>query len=95
MAGGFGVGVYPEFPALSALSKEDQARIASWWAAFMNEIYKRDAAVIAGAANGKPFWSLSHVSVNRTYDVSGATLAQTANALGTLLSDLKNKGVTA
>lgn len=89
----YGNSDYPDLPQLKSINKDDLDTLKAWWGAFVNELHKRDSASFVGAANGRPFYNLTTVSINRDFDVSAATLAQTKVFLGTLASDLKNKGI--
>ena len=89
----YGNSDYPSLPELVSLSPTDLDLLRNWWGNFVNELHKRDSGSFVGAANGRPFYNLTTVSINRDFDVSAATLAQTKVFLGTLATDLKNKGI--
>lgn len=63
----------------------------------VQSLESRDSQTFFGSANkgGTSSWTLTSVSINRAFNPSTATLSETANALGTLLQDFKNKGIIA
>jgi len=64
------------------------------WSQLIRNLEQRDNQSNIQAASQQPY-VLSNVSVNRTYDVSAGQISVSvvANALGTLLQDLKLKGI--
>jgi hypothetical protein len=83
---------FPDPPELRSLSAED-ALAYRRWASELN----RSLALLAsrfGAANGAPLWGVSAPAAYpyRTLTTT-ATTAEVRDALGTLLVDLKAKGV--
>tara|TARA_R110000782_G_scaffold62919_1_gene129107 strand:- start:103 stop:390 length:288 start_codon:yes stop_codon:yes gene_type:complete len=64
------------------------------WAQLIRNLELRDNQSSIEAASQEPY-VISNVSVNRTYDVSVGQISVSvvANALGTLLQDLKLKGI--
>ena len=84
---------FPDPPRLESLSPADEQAFRRW-AAELNRTLSLISAQLS-AANRTPFWDVS-VSVypSRTLPL-GATAAQLQNALGTLVLDLKGKGLVA
>lgn len=83
---------FPDPPELRSLSPADTAAYRRW-AAELNATLNRMASQMGGAANGAPFWAVS-VSTYPTRSLAPtATTDDVRNALGTLLVDLKAKGV--
>ena len=39
------------------------------------------------------FYTVSNLTLDRAYDADSTTLAEVADVLGTLITDLKNKGI--
>jgi hypothetical protein len=64
------------------------------WSQLIRNLELRDNQSNIDAASQEPY-VISNVSVNRTYDVSVGqiSVSAVANALGTLLQDLKLKGI--
>ena len=64
------------------------------WSQLIRNLELRDNQSNIEAASQEPY-VISNVSVNRTYDVSAGQISVSvvANALGTLLQDLKLKGI--
>jgi hypothetical protein len=64
------------------------------WSQLIRNLELRDNQSNIEAASQEPY-VISNVSVNRTYDVSVGQISVSvvANALGTLLQDLKLKGI--
>lgn len=83
----------PEPPNLSGLSNQDATALRRW----MSEVNRQLTALLGTpqAANREPFWQVS-VSVypSRTLTPS-STLGQTIDVVGTLVKDLKDKGIVA
>lgn len=87
---------YPAFPDLKNMNPDDADALRQWWSNTINELDKAYAGAIIGAANGKPFYIVTGVSVNRTLDVATvSTTADLANFVGTLATDLQRKGILA
>lgn len=85
----------PRFPALSSLSPEDARALADWANELEREILFRLDGVAEGSANLSPFWSVSVSGYpNRTLP-AGASTAQIVDVVGTLVRDLKGKGIVA
>jgi len=60
----------------------------SVWAKWLNQI----VSVVNGLM-GSSTYTIANVTTLRTYDVNTATTTQLANTLGTLIADLKSKGL--
>jgi|TARA_R110000751_G_scaffold83262_1_gene167190 uncharacterized protein YfaP (DUF2135 family) len=80
---------YPGPPVNSS-----QTEMASVWSQLIRTLEMRDSMSNLAGASQEPY-IVSNVSVNRTYDVSAGQISVSvvANALGTLLQDLKLKGI--
>lgn len=79
---------YPSAPLTST------PEMKAAWSQLVRNLEQRDNQSNIQAASKEPY-VLSNVSVNRTYDVSAGQISVSvvANALGTLLQDLKLKGI--
>ena len=79
---------YPVAPAT------ESSEMKGTWAQLIRNLELRDNQSNIEAASQEPY-VLSNVSVNRTYDVNigEISVSVVANALGTLLQDLKLKGI--
>ena len=83
----------PDPPTLASLSPEDAEELRLW-AARVNQQVERLAGAIV-AANTSPFWAVAPtVYPSRTLGAS-PTLAELSDSFGTLVKDLKAKGVIA
>jgi hypothetical protein len=84
---------FPDPPRLTSLSPADTTAFRNW-ASELNRALALVASQLS-AANRSPFWDVS-VSVYPTRTLPlGATAAQIQDSLGTLILDLKGKGVVA
>ena len=84
---------FPDPPRLTSLSPADTQAFRNW-AAELNRALSLIAAQL-GSSNRSPFWDVS-VSVYPTRTLPlGATTDQLQETLGTLILDLKGKGVVA
>lgn len=83
----------PDPPNFSSLSPDDATAMRRW----MSEINRQLTTLLGTpqAANREPFWQVS-VSVypSRTLS-SSSTLGEAIDAVGTLVKDLKDKGIVA
>ena len=83
----------PDPPTLASLSPEDAEELRLWAARVNQQVERLAQAVVA--ANTSPFWTVAPtVYPARTLGAS-PTLAQLSDSFGTLVKDLKAKGVIA
>ena len=83
---------FPDPPELRSLSPGD-AQAYRRWASELNRSLSLMAAQLGGAANGPPFWDVSVGSYPTRTLTPTASHSDLRAALGTLLVDLKAKGV--
>lgn len=83
---------FPDPPDLRSLTPAD-AQAYRRWASELNRSLSLMASQLGGAANGPPFWNVSVGTYPTRTLTPAATAAQVRDALGTLLVDLKAKGV--
>ena len=85
---------YPNIP--DELKKHISLRgweiLDAWWGEVQNMMRLQNSKTIKGAASDAPY-ILSSVSVNRTFDTTSATDLYLSTRVGTLLNDLRNKGI--
>ncbi len=83
---------FPDPPSLASLSPADATKLRQW-AAELNRSLALLASTLS-AANGPPSWDVQTPAAYpyRTL-TTAATAAEVRDALGTLLVDLKGKGV--
>ena len=79
-------------PPLPRLQAGDPASVVSWANQLVASL-ERQIQRMNAAAGGK--WAVTDLTVNRTLDAGAATLAETSQALGTLITDLQAAGVIA
>jgi hypothetical protein len=82
---------YPRPPRIPGFTPEQQRVFEEFIGAFITELEGRDKSALFGPAN-KDTYFISNVSIQRNFDVSAATLADTKAVLGTLFYDLKRSG---
>lgn len=75
----------PKLPA--APSNWDQA-----WASRLVNTLELQISSIQSSASSDPY-QMSNVTIDRELDADSTTLAEVADVLGTLITDLKEKGV--
>ena len=73
---------------LPQLLATDPASIQAWASQLILTLQNQIQVMNAPAST----WAVSGVTTNRTFDAATATLAQTAQALGTLITDLGTAG---
>tara|TARA_R110000868_G_scaffold184282_9_gene425844 strand:- start:25 stop:303 length:279 start_codon:yes stop_codon:yes gene_type:complete len=87
---------YPDFIELPQKApkelKEYHDSLASWWSQVKILLNDLDTKAHQGSAGKEP-WVVTGVSVTHQMAVTSATDLYTANRLGVLLQDLKNKGI--
>lgn len=62
------------------------------WARRLISTLELQIKYLDSTASPEPY-IVSNVTTDRTYDADSTTLAEVADVLGTLITDLKNKGV--
>lgn len=79
---------YPEAPS----TFDEQQRQA--WNSLLDALRRRDVGTFRGTTSRRGSeWLLSNVSTTYSLDPVAANTSAVAHALGTLLTDLKNKGI--
>ena len=62
-----------------------------WANQLVNQLGQNIAAINLAASSST--YTISNVTTDRAFDADSTTLAEIADVLGTLITDLKNKGV--